>query len=830
MKMNSREEEIFSEVVALPVGQRASYLEQVCGDDSAQRDRINRLLEAHDGDIGILDFEDTQGRAVSSFDIEEGQCIGAYRLLQKIGEGGFGIVFMARQQQPIERTVAIKIIKPGMDSRAVVARFESERQALAMMDHPNIARVFDGGTSEIGERPYFVMELVQGVPITEFCDVNCLTTQERLELFISVCNAVHHAHQKGIIHRDIKPTNVMVTLHDGKPVAKVIDFGVAKAIHQRLTDKTLFTRYGMMVGTPQYMSPEQAEMTGLDVDTRSDVYSLSVLLYELMTGATPLEAEQLRNAGLKEIQRMICEDEALKPSLRLSSSGKQLTVLAKHRSVAPGRLSQEVRGDLDWIIMKGLEKERTRRYDSASSLAADVRRVLDRQPVLAGPPSLTYRARKFVSRNRVGVALTIAAITVLSAIAFGWFNHQKHRIAAVQKSEERLNTRIEEANQAMVTAMNSPGSNELWETADLMVHRVRQLADEFSVGNSTTSHAEQFLERYQIAREDRDFGFSMEELLINHSTEQSLRSLQKMEAEFRKILRNRGYDVAELPASELGAKMSKDRTPIKMTDALELWLAVRKRLSEAGGDELSNEEVERWIRAMGIADPHPMRTAIRSAIFGVDAPQAQQLDEAVSKGDLTTACARKLSWLAEAYDRAGRPDRSSEIRELALSQHPDDLMLNYEYAVYLMQSQNNEHAIRYLMRCSGIRPELPGVWRTLAEAHRNSKEMSQAKEAIKKAVELDSSDDKSLLLFSQLLLEDENPAAALALAEKALSLNENAVDAWRVKGRAHMVMSDSLRALVAFQMFQKRASESEAESVEAWIVECRQRLSSKNNR
>jgi serine/threonine protein kinase/Tol biopolymer transport system component len=322
---------------------------------------------------------------------------------------------MAEQKKPLRRKVALKIIKLGMDTRQVIARFETERQALAIMDHPNIAKVLDAGATDTG-RPYFVMELVRGVSITEYCDKNKLSTRERLDLFVQVCNAVQHAHQKGIIHRDIKPSNVMVTLHDGKPVPKVIDFGIAKATSHTLTEKTVFTRYAQMIGTPAYMSPEQAEMSGLDVDTRTDIYSLGVLLYELLTGATPFTEEQLREAGYLEMQRIIREEEPLKPSTKLSTLGDTLTDVAEHRKSNPDSLQKLVRGDLDLIVMKTLEKDRTRRYDRAVELAADVERHLNNKPVQAAPPSATYRLRKFVRRNRVAV---ITVSLVAAALAIG---------------------------------------------------------------------------------------------------------------------------------------------------------------------------------------------------------------------------------------------------------------------------------------------------------------------------------------------------------------------------------------------------------------------------
>ncbi|MBN2269054.1 MAG: protein kinase [Sedimentisphaerales bacterium] len=404
-----------------PAGaERSAYLDKACGNDAALRARVEALLKANEDAGSFLEsppFEATitmdKARAVE----KPGDSIGPYKLLEKIGEGGMAYVYMAEQERPLRRRVALKIIKLGMDTRQVIARFEAERQALAVMDHPNIAKVFDAGATETG-RPYFVMELVKGVSVTEYCDKNNLSTPERLDLFIQVCNAVQHAHQKGIIHRDIKPSNVMVTLHDGKPVPKVIDFGIAKATIQRLTEKTLFTKYAQMIGTPEYMSPEQAEMSGLDIDTRADIYSLGILLYELLTGTTPFAAEDLRSKGYGEMQRIIRETEPLKPSTKLSTMGDALTGVAEHRKTNPNLLAKLVRGDLDWIVMKTLEKDRTRRYETVSSLAVDVKRHLNEEPVEAGPPGATYRIGKFIRKHRrtVAAVLAIAATLIIGLI------------------------------------------------------------------------------------------------------------------------------------------------------------------------------------------------------------------------------------------------------------------------------------------------------------------------------------------------------------------------------------------------------------------------------
>ena len=414
---------IFKAAVLLPADQRAPFLDRACADNPDLRAEVESLLKAHDAPGSFLGGRGDERFFTEGYEpIAEraGTIIGPYKLKEQIGEGGMGLVFVAEQQQPVRRRVALKIIKPGMDSKQVIARFEAERQALAMMDHQNIAKVFDAGTTESG-RPYFVMELVHGVPITEFCDANKLTPRQRLELFVPVCQAIQHAHQKGIIHRDIKPSNVLVTMYDDRPVPKVIDFGVAKAIEQRLTEKSVYTQFGTLVGTFEYMSPEQAEMNAFGVDTRSDIYALGVLLYELLTGSTPLERQRLREAAFDEIRRIIKEEEPQRPSIRLSTSATRAKA-AEARKTDPVKLSRLMRGELDWVVMRCLEKDRSRRYDTASSLARDVERYLKDEPVEARPPSAGYRLRKAIRRHRTALAVigAVAAAVLLGTMVAVW--------------------------------------------------------------------------------------------------------------------------------------------------------------------------------------------------------------------------------------------------------------------------------------------------------------------------------------------------------------------------------------------------------------------------
>ena len=472
--------------------ERQAFLAEACGGDRALRAAVDELLATHQRSGNVLDESDAdsgsrrrhldQAAAALGLDAtlpfdsthpsrpadRSGELVGNYRLLEKIGEGGFGEVYVADQQQPVRRRVALKLLKAGMDQREVLARFEVERQALAMMDHPHIARVFDAGTTAAGQ-PFFVMELVRGIPITEFGEQHHLAVRQRLELFVGVCQAVQHAHQKGIIHRDLKPSNVLVTLHDATPVAKVIDFGVAKALGDPLTARTIYTRFAQMIGTPMYMSPEQAEMNSLDVDTRSDIYSLGVMLYELLTGTTPFDQHRLQTAAFDELRRIIREEEPPRPSVRLTTLLPATTRAAGRHLESRARASM-LRGDLDWIVMKALEKDRRRRYDTAADFARDVQRYLAQQPVLARPPSHWYRFTKFARRNKAAfTTVSLVLLALVLGIAVSTWQAVRATVASAEAEKLRgeaveFASRLKQAN-VLLDSARANADEQRWSLA-----------------------------------------------------------------------------------------------------------------------------------------------------------------------------------------------------------------------------------------------------------------------------------------------------------------------------------------------------------------------------
>jgi serine/threonine protein kinase/WD40 repeat protein len=594
LESSNRQKDIFLKALDLvSPAEQAAFLGQACGGDVALRRQIEAMLQAHAERDSFLE---KPAAALSPTIDEPTQCteeragterlgtrVGPYKLLQQLGEGGMGVVFLAEQQESVRRMVALKIMKAGMNSAQVVARFEQERQALALMDHPNIAKVFDGGTTASG-RPYFVMDLIKGVSITRFCDQQHLTPRERLELFIPVCQAVQHAHQKGVIHRDLKPSNVLIALYDGKPVPKVIDFGVAKATSQKLTERTLFTEVGNMIGTLEYMAPEQAELNNLDIDTRADIYALGVLLYELLTGAPPFSAKQLRSNAFAEMLRIIREVEPPRPSTRLSSS-QELPAIAACRKLEPSKLTNQVRGDLDWIVMKCLEKERGRRYETANAVALDVQRYLADEPVQAGPPSAGYRLRKFVKRNRGPVT---AAAVVLSAVllgiagtTWGWVealwqrddaiqaraDEVEQRIAAVKaekakaKADERARKAAEREILALgkVTAVETARAEEATRKTRLIEAHLALERGMNACERDQVQEGLLWLARSLEAapKDDRELQLSLRRLLAAWSGEISM---------LKEIIPLHGYPKAISPNRKLVAEGSMDVRSVRLTD------------------------------------------------------------------------------------------------------------------------------------------------------------------------------------------------------------------------------------------------------------------------
>jgi serine/threonine protein kinase len=601
-----------------------------------------------------------------------GSWVGPYRLVEALGEGGMGAVFLAEQAEPVRRRVALKVIKPGMDTDAVVARFETEKQALALMDHPNIAKVHDAGTTPAG-RPYFVMELVQGVPITDYCDAARLNPRQRLELFIPVCQAVQHAHQKGVIHRDIKPSNVLVVEVDGKPVPKVIDFGVAKAIEQRQAERTLFTRLGAIVGTPEYMSPEQAGASP-DVDTRTDVYALGVLLYELLTGTTPLDRETLRRAALAEVLRRVREEEPPKPSTRLSGTNDRLPSVAARRDTEPARLSRLVRGDLDWVVMKALEKDRSRRYETASAFARDVQRHLDGDPVEAGPPSRVYRLRKFIRKHRAGLATAaaFALVLVTATVVSSWEAVRASRAERRARADALRATLAEAA--ARAEAAKSRAVNDFL-TEDLLTQAEpasNAAEDHVTLLEALDRAAGKVGERFADSPEVED---SLRRSIAR--TYHGLASWYKAERQWRAVLES-----------------SRRRLGPEAPEALEAQTALAHILYHRGRYEaaLAEGESAAAVSARVFGTDHPLTISCRKCLGGIYLDvgrlakaitlfeQVLRLDEARHGSDHRDTLTSRNN-LATAYCDAGRTAEAIRMYEETLklmesklgSDHPDTL-------------------------------------------------------------------------------------------------------------------------------------------------------------
>ena len=729
--------------------ERRAYLDSACAGNADLRGQLEDLLDSHREARNFLggSTPDELSPNIPLPTERPGTKIGPYKLLEKIGEGGMGEVYLAEQKEPVRRKVALKVIKPGMDTQQVVARFEAERQALAMMNHPNIARVLDAGTTDAG-RPYFAMELVKGAPITEFCDHQKLNTRDRLHLFITVCQAFQHAHQKGLIHRDIKPSNVMVEVHDVTAVPKVIDFGVAKAIGQPLTDRTLHTEFRQMVGTPLYMSPEQAGQSSIDVDTRSDIYSLGVLLYEILTGQTPFESETLRKVGFDEMSRIIREVDPPRPSARISTlEARALSTVSDCRKIEPRKFSQQLRGDLDWIVMKALEKDRNRRYESASGFAADVQRYLDDEAVQACPPSAWYRFRKFARRNKAGLVIAglILCFLTLLGSGVGWVvrdRQARHEELArdLEARQTKLNHEVElalqEASAARERGLTLTDNPYLWEAAlvasSSALKRVEGLAaqHEAVLEPVVKERLRALAASLQADDNDRRFVASFDGIRLAQS--QFNPAVRELNLEFAFPTLKEAFSVHY--GIEIGA------TPVQQVVGfiLQRPKAIQEHLLAALDVSLANVPTEEpqarpWLsEVLEAADVEPWRKKARQALAAEDWPALEKLAQEAIAAKLPPTL---LSRLALEIPRE-LPTCLSLSRQIQRA-HPDDFWANHNLArvLHYRERPQLDEAIRYYTAALALRQRNPGASVNLGNALKCKGELDGAITAYRDALQ-----------------------------------------------------------------------------------------------
>jgi tetratricopeptide (TPR) repeat protein/serine/threonine protein kinase len=749
--------EVFNAAQELPPGdERARFLDEACGGDAALRTEVEQLLDADARGTGFLKVnpaDPPEGGVTAIYVPSEvaGEQIGPYKLLERIGEGGFGTVWVAEQQRPLRRKVALKILKPGMDSRQVLTRFEAERQALALMDHPNIATVHDGGVTPAG-RPFFVMELVKGIPVTEFCDQRQLTPRARLELFLQICQAVQHAHQKGIIHRDLKPSNILVAMHDTRPVVKVIDFGIAKALGQELTDRTMFTGFAEFLGTPLYMSPEQAGQSSLDVDTRSDIYSLGVLLYELLTGSTPFDRERFRKAAEDEIRRIIREEDPPRPSTRLSESKDSLPSISALRHTEPAKLTKLVRGELDWIVMKALEKDRTRRYGTAGTFADDVQRYLDNEAVLACPPSAGYRLRKFVHRHKgaFAAASVVLLLLMLLAIGIGWtVRDRADREARVSGRVAMILTEVEQLQR------EQKGPQAL---------AALRRAEAAMAGGGTEAATGQ-----HVRDSIRDYEFiDLLERIGMRRTKWHEGKFDNAGADedYARAFRDYGVDVLHLPpATSIDRLKTRPVIAISLAVAMDDWAdAHREATQDVAG-------AQRLVAVARGIDPEPVRDAIRSTWGNPASEAGAELRRLAESVDAGAQHPTTLVNLAGGLRRAQQMEPALRLLRDAQLVHPQDFWTNYNLGHLLDERKDYEGAVRFYTAAVSARPTAVAALNNLSISLTKHGKPDEAIATCRRAIELDPEFANAHNNLGIALSHQNNVAGAIEAYRKALEID-----------------------------------------------------------
>jgi serine/threonine protein kinase/Flp pilus assembly protein TadD len=804
-----RERSIFMAALDLEsASSQADFIERECGGDETLKARVEALLQSHRTAGSFLRDQPIMGQP--SVPVEgtpqaegPGTLIGSYKLLERIGEGGFGVVYMAEQLRPVRRKVALKIVKPGMDTRQVIARFEAERQALAIMDHANIAKVLDGGVSPSG-RPYFVMDLIKGIPITEFCDQNQLLARHRLELFITVCHAVQHAHQKGIIHRDLKPSNVLITQHDTRPVVKIIDFGVAKALGQVLTDKTLFTGFAQMLGTPLYMSPEQAGQSGLDVDTRSDIYSLGVLLYELLTGTTPFDGERFKTAAFDEIRRIIREEEPLKPSSRVSATRETPKSISAQRQTELAKLTKLLKGDIDWIVMKALEKDRTRRYETANAFAEDLEHYLSGDPVMARPPSTIYRVQKFARRHQgwlfaAGV-IGLACFVVVGS--FGWMlRDRESRRSAANRELELATQEAGEARTRALLAVTNPGD---WDRtlgeAIAAFKRAETIASQNRPVLSSAMTTRMAAMRGQLADDlkDRRFAELVDEIRLGVSDtyiDQGQFAFFNTEDAFPKL---RGA-IETYFGLEFG-KGGQDqiirlieKRPAQIQEILINALSECRRA--APKDE---QPAIAWLTSViNAAETDQWQERARGAIAARDWAALDRMLTGEQAANRSAARLLRLVALVPAEETAARINL---LRRVQIA-HPDDFWATYTLGHDIHELFEWDEALRYLTAAVALRPRSAGAQFQLGIALRDKQRYDEAIDRHREALRLNPKNAMCRRELALVLQMKGNLDEAITEFREAIRLNPSAYS-------AHDNLSSALEQ-------QGRLAEAEDEAREA---------------